>query len=186
MKFKILKCAAVILAMICILCFPIGVSASSQGTEGTELEVIQPQNLEIRLGQSWAGAQFELETDAGMYPGVIAADQDGVLRLEIGGSEHYLLSCVNASAVTENVPAGAYAEPASESSVGSVPSETESNAEDVPRDPISEEVKEEPLPDMPPLHIILFGCGLIVAISILVGVHFCQKRRGDSDEENDI
>ena len=65
MKTKILKCAALVMAMVCILCFPIPASATSQGTDGTELEVIQPQNLEIQLGESWAGVEFELKTDAG-------------------------------------------------------------------------------------------------------------------------
>ena len=51
--------------------------------------MIQPQNLEIQLGEAWAGVEFELKTDAGMYPGVIIVGEDGVLRLEIGGSENY-------------------------------------------------------------------------------------------------
>ena len=60
MKMKILKCVALVMAMVCILCFPVPASATSQGTDGTELEVIQPQNLEIQLGESWAGVEFEL------------------------------------------------------------------------------------------------------------------------------
>ena len=54
-----------------------------------------PQNLEIQLGQSWAGVEFQLKTDVGMYPGVITVGEDGVLKLEIGGSENYILSCLN-------------------------------------------------------------------------------------------
>ena len=57
-----------------------------------------PQNLEIQLGQSWAGVEFQLKTDFGMYPGVIPVGADGILRLEIGGSENYILSCLNSSA----------------------------------------------------------------------------------------
>ena len=37
MKIKIVKAVALILAMLCILCFPIPASAVSQGTDGTEL-----------------------------------------------------------------------------------------------------------------------------------------------------
>ena len=71
MKVKIVKAAALILAMLCILRFPIPASAVSQGTDGTELQVIKPQNLQIHLGEEWAGIGFELTTDAGKYPGVI-------------------------------------------------------------------------------------------------------------------
>ena len=85
MKVKIVKAAALILAMLCILCFPIPASAVSQGTDGTELQVMKPQNLQIHLGEEWAGIGFELTTDAGKYPGVIPVGEDGVLRLEIGG-----------------------------------------------------------------------------------------------------
>ena len=97
MKTKIAKAMALLLAMVCIFCFPVSASATAQGTDGTELEVIQPSNLEIQLGESWAGVEFELKTDAGMYPGVITVGEDGVLRLEIGGSENYILSCLNSS-----------------------------------------------------------------------------------------
>ena len=47
MKLKIAKAVALVLAMVCIFCFPVPTSATAQGTDGTELEVIQPQNLEI-------------------------------------------------------------------------------------------------------------------------------------------
>ena len=97
MKVKIVKAVALILAMLCILCFPIPVSAVSQGTDGTELQVMKPQNLQIHLGEEWAGIGFELTTDAGKYPGIIVVGEDGVLRLEIGGSENYILSYLNSS-----------------------------------------------------------------------------------------
>ena len=95
MKTKIMKCLALVLAMTCILCFPTPASATAQGTDGTELEVVQPEKLEIQLGESWAGVAFELKTDAGMYPGVIPVGEDGILRLEIGGSTSYILTCMN-------------------------------------------------------------------------------------------
>lgn len=95
MKTKIMKCLALVLAMTCILCFPTPASAAAQGTDGTELEVVQPEQLEIQLGESWAGVAFELKTDAGMYPGVILVGEDGILRLEIGGSTSYILTCMN-------------------------------------------------------------------------------------------
>lgn len=65
----------------------------SADTDGTELPAVQPAQLEIRLGPDWAGAGFQLRTDAGLYPGELVVEETGVLRLEIGGSQSYLLSC---------------------------------------------------------------------------------------------
>ena len=196
MKMKILKCVALVMAMVCILCFPVPASATSQGTDGTELEVIQPQNLEIQLGESWAGVEFELKTDAGMYPGVIAVGEDGVLRLEIGGSENYILSCVNSSveipipgetlpAVEDTVPedeSGTEAveelDPTADPTEGTAPVQTEPESE-----------TEGTIAGIPIAHIALFGGGLVIAVGGLIGIHFYQKKREsnrtDDDDEND-
>lgn len=87
------------LVMMCILCFSVvPVWAEPQGTDGTELQVAQPEQLEIQLGAEWAGVEFQMKTDAGLYPGTIPVGQDGVLRLEIGGSKSYVLTCLNSAA----------------------------------------------------------------------------------------
>ena len=66
MKTKIIKAVSVVAAMACLLCFPVKASATAQqGTNGTELEVVQAQQLEIQLGQAWTGVEFQLRTDAG-------------------------------------------------------------------------------------------------------------------------
>ena len=182
MKLKIAKAVALILAMVCLLSFPVPASAASQGTDGTELEVIQPQNLEIQLGEAWAGVEFELKTDAGMYPGVITVGEDGVLRLEIGGSENYILSCVNSTVEApipgETVPMEEGTEPEE------VPTE---EAETVPSESLPEETQEGTLGGIPIKHLVLFGGGLILAIGALVGINFYQKRSGKSagSEEDD-
>lgn len=88
------------------------------GTDGTELQVAEPASLEIQLGEEWAGVEFELKTDAGMYPGDVVVGDDGVLRLEIGGSKSYILTCMNSSvAVPDPEQAPATTEESSESSV---------------------------------------------------------------------
>ena len=87
------------LVMMSILCFSVvPVWAEPQGTDGTELQVAQPEQLEIQLGAEWAGVEFQMKTDAGLYPGTIPVSQDGVLRLEIGGSKSYVLTCLNSAA----------------------------------------------------------------------------------------
>lgn len=195
MKMKILKCMALVLAMVCIFCFPVPASATAQGTDGTELEVIQPQNLEIQLGESWAGVEFELKTDAGMYPGVITVGEDGVLRLEIGGSENYILSCLNSTVEIpipgETVPTEEGTEPAADPTEEMIPSDESIEAtnedETVPSESLPEDTEEGTLGGIPVTHIALFGGGLIVAIGALVGINFYQKRSGRSagSEEDD-
>lgn len=191
MKMKILKCVALVMAMVCILCFPVPASATSQGTDGTELEVIQPQNLEIQLGESWAGVEFELKTDAGMYPGVIVVGEDGILRLEIGGSENYILSCLNSTVEVpmpgETVPAEEVNEPAADPSEEADPTEDNQEEETVPSESLPEEAQVGTLGGIPVKHLVLFGGGLIVAIGALVGINFYQKRSGKSNnsEEDD-
>lgn len=196
MKKNILKCMALVLSLVCILCFPVPASATSQGTDGTELEVIQPQNLEIQLGESWAGVEFELKTDAGMYPGVITVGEDGVLRLEIGGSENYILSCLNSTVEVpipgETLPAEEETTPADESNTE--PSEdtdpTADPTEDIAPDQTDPESEAEgTVAGIPIAHLALFGGGLVVAVGGLVGIHFYQKKRqssaSDEDDEND-
>ena len=198
MKKNILKCMALVLSLVCILCFPVPASAASQGTDGTELEVVQPANLEIQLGEAWAGVEFELKTDAGMYPGVIAVGQDGVLRLEIGGSENYILSCLNSSVEIpipgETAPAEEVTEPAADPTEEAAPSEEATPAEESAEGTEPNQTEAEEAPDgtvagIPIAHLALFGGGLVIAIGGLVGIHFYQKKRqnnaSDDDDEND-
>jgi len=194
LKMKILKCVALVMAMVCILCFPVPASATSQGTDGTELEVIQPSNLEIQLGESWAGVEFELKTDAGMYPGVIIVGEDGVLRLEIGGSENYILSCLNSTVEIpipgETVPVDESTETVAEPTEEAAPSEEADPTEDTTPDQTEpEEVPDGTVAGIPIAHIALFGGGLVVAVGALVGIQFYQKKRENNrpedDDEND-
>lgn len=84
MKAKIIKSVLLVLSLVCILlCKVQPTYAMQQGTNGDELQVAEPEQLVIQLGESWAGVEFELKTDAGMYPGTIPVGEDGVLRLEI-------------------------------------------------------------------------------------------------------
>ena len=191
MKMKIAKAVALVVAMVCIFCFPVPASATAQGTDGTELEVIQPQNLEIQLGESWAGVEFELKTDAGMYPGVITVGEDGVLRLEIGGSENYILSCLNSSVEIPEPgePATAATEeaPATDPTEGEQSVDATEDEETQPTETVPAEEEEGTVAGIPVMHIALFGGGLIVAIGALVGINFYQKRSGKSNksEEDD-
>ena len=188
MKWKIAKAMALVMALICLLCFPVPVSAISQGTDGTELEVLQPQNLEIQLGQEWAGVEFTLKTDFGMYPGVIPVGADGILRLEIGGSENYILSCLNSSA---DIPGPSETQPTADETSPlpdvEITDETLSTEESTPNDTSD----EKSFAGIPVAHIIQFGGGMMIAVGTLAGLHFRQKRSekhavGSYDENDEI
>ena len=89
----------VMLALLCCILMCTGVVyATGDDTDGTELQVAQPVILEVQLGPQWAGVEFQLKTDAGLYPGTIAVGQDGILRTELGNSGSYVLSCLTLNA----------------------------------------------------------------------------------------
>jgi hypothetical protein len=188
MKTKIWKCVALVLALMCILCFPIGVSAASQGTNGDEMQVATPEKLEIHLGQEWAGVTFELTTDYGKYPDPIPVGEDGVLRLEIGGSSSYVLSCLSSA---EEAPAPSETIPAETTPADTAPSEDATTGTDnlVDIETIEPVEEEGTVAGIPVTNIVLFGGGLVLAVGALVGINLVQKRRAQSsnhaDDEND-
>ena len=177
MKTKTIKSIILCIAMLCIFCFPVQVSAEpQQGTTGDELQLMEAEKLEIQLGTEWAGVEFELKTDAGMYPGDVVVGDDGVLRLEIGGSKSYILTCMNSSvAVPDPEQAPATTEESSESSV----EKTENTS------------AENTVAGISVMHLILFGGGMAIAIGALVGLYIVKRRKQlnpqyqDDDEEED-
>ena len=66
---------AIILLLSAVLVSPPLVYAQSDDTDGTEIQVLQPEQLEIQLGTDWAGVEFWLRTDNGMYPDPIPVGQ---------------------------------------------------------------------------------------------------------------
>ena len=204
MKTKIIKAVSVVAAMACLLCFPVKASATAQqGTNGTELEVVQAQQLEIQLGQAWTGVEFQLRTDAGKYPDAIPVGEDGVLRVEIGGSENYLLTCLASQVevptpedienteetITEETGTAATEEVASDSTFST--ENTSSATEEV--DPTDPSVTIEPEADAeiasiggaPVPHVVIFVGGLVIAIALLVIIQMHQKNRQAADAEED-
>ena len=183
MKTKIIKAVSVVAAMACLLCFPVKASATAQqGTNGTELEVVQAQQLEIQLGQAWTGVEFQLRTDAGKYPDAIPVGEDGVLRVEIGGSENYILSCLNSSS---NIPSTGDELQQEEGS--EAPTEPEEGT--VPVESTPEDSEEGNQVQIPVKHMVLFGGGLILALVALAGIHYSQSKRAAAnrdDEDDDI
>ena len=175
MKLKAIKSILLCVAMLCILCFPVQVLAETkQGTTGDELQLMKAEKLEIQLGTEWAGVEFQLKTDAGLYPGTVKVGQDGVLRMEIGGSKSYILTCMN-SAVEVPEPTQA-------------PATTETDPENNNSGTDSAEEGSATVAGIPVLHIVLFGGGMVVAIGALITMHVVKRRRESEpvfDEDDD-
>ena len=175
MKRKSITSILLVLAMLCVLCFPVQVLAETkQGTTGDELQLMEAEKLEIQLGTEWAGVEFQLKTDAGLYPGTVKVGQDGVLRMEIGGSKSYILTCMN-SAV--EVP-----------EVTQAPATTETDSEQNNSETDSAEESSATVAGIPVLHIVLFAGGMVVAIGALIAMHVVKRRREsepvyDEDDE---
>lgn len=181
----------VMLALLCCILMCTGVVyATGDDTDGTELQVAQPVILEVQLGPQWAGVEFQLKTDAGLYPGTIDVGQDGILRTELGNSGSYVLSCLTLNAA---VPAP-----------GDIPSPDVTQQEQEPlttdsaenADAASQNVQEQDsgrptVSGIPVMHIILFGGGLLLAVGALVAMRFIRNRRPserspyDPDDEDD-
>ena len=168
MKTKLAKGILLILSLLCILCVPVTpVYAVQQGTDGSELQVVKAEQLEIQLGTAWSGVEFQLKTDAGVYPGAVKVGTDGVLRLEIGGSSRY-----NSST---SIP-----EPedtADSTDQTQAPATTEQ----------SPESNEKAASGIPTLHIILFAGGMVIAIGTLIVMQVLKKKRENEapDDEED-
>ena len=168
MKTKIFSMVFAIL----MLCCSMTTAFAAQGTDGDELHVVEAQKLEIQLGTEWAGVEFMLRTDAGVYPGVIPVDETGVLSLEIGGSKTYILSCLQSSV---DIPDLTLLQ-------APVTSETEPDKDDL----VDIKDKERAVPTS---HIIMFVGGIIIAIGILIAIYISNKNRQivqDDDEDDDF
>lgn len=93
---KSVNAAMMIIAAFLALNLYSHVNASDkQGTEGTEMNAYEAEELEVYLGPDWSGKEFKLETDAGIYPNAVTVGEDGVLRIEIGGSKNYKLTIMD-------------------------------------------------------------------------------------------
>lgn len=175
MKSKTIKSILLVLSMVCILCFPVQVMAETQqGTKGDELQLMEAEKLEIQLGTDWVGVEFQLKTDAGIYPSPIVVGQDGVLRMEIGGSKSYILTCMN-SAVEVPEPTQA-------------PATTETQPEENNSGTEAAEEDNSTVAGIPVLHIVLFAGGMVVAIGVLIAMHVVKRRRESEpayDEDDD-
>lgn len=144
-------------------------------TDGTELKTTaQPDRLELQLGTDWAGMEFELTLDSGVFPVPVVVNDTGVLTMDLGGSKTYTLKLLSSPVSVED-PAQLESKPESPAASSEQPSPTPSGT------PESTTQRE----GIPPLHLILFIGGLLLAVGVLIFMHIAKKRREYSDDDDD-
>lgn len=162
----------IMLFVCCLLMCTSTTYAAGDDTDGSELQVAQPVVLEIQLGQQWAGTEFQLKTDTGLYPGTITVGQDGILRTELGSSGRYILSCANTDTAVlpptdDSLPVGRDVTPDD-----ATQAETQNN-------------RSGTIGGIPIMHIVLFGGGLLLALGALLTMHIVSRRRFSGDTSLD-
>lgn len=161
---------SILVAMLCIMAIVCAAINSvyavpelmNQGTNGDELNVAAAQKLEIQLGTDWSGKKFQLRTDVGLYPGDIIVDNDGILRLEIGGSKSYILSCVGLGKTSADKNIDDYYK--SDEENGEEAAEQGKQYADNRKISVN--------------HIVIFIAGVIIIAGLFVAVRFVGKKTG--------
>ena len=163
--------AAVLAVMLVAALCP---AALADTDDSTPIMTQRPDQLVLQLGARWAGVEFELRTDAGVFPAPVVVSESGVLTMDLGGSTTYTLSCLDSSVPIPDPTTGDQADP-----VG---------GEDQTVSPQPEKPGEETT-GIPVMHIVLFLGGLLVCGGGLLAMHLIKRRRqseyewDDGDEE---
>ena len=152
---------------IAALIFP---TVALADTNGSEIQITdQPDKLILQLGPHWAGVEFELKTDAGVFPVPVVVDSTGVLKMDLGGSKTYILSSL------ATAPEATSPQP--------IPDPTEPPASSAPENtPIPEATRNA---GIPALQLVIFLVGLSVAVGGLLAMRYYKKRRDAYYEDYD-
>ena len=181
------KIAVILLIAVAVVLTGRGIPAlaQSQGTEGTEIHVIEPEQLQIQLGKEWAGTRFQLKTDSGLYPGTITVGEDGVLRTEIGGSKNYILTCLG---VRPEEPAQALVTESSAVVSGVAISGTATESKTPKSEAGNDSEQGKLVAGIPIKHLVIFLVGMAAAVSTLVVLQIRQRKslsEYEDDEEDE-
>lgn len=159
------------------------VAAATDPADNTPVDTVADR-LVIQLGPKWAGVEFQLQTDYGLYPGTVVVDESGFLKMDLGGSKTYTLSCLNSS-VPIPVPDPAATEspyvteaPDDEGVQSESSAEEDTNSSD-------EAAGGESTSNIPPMHLILFVGGMAICIGALIAMRIMRKRREAFDQDDE-
>jgi len=152
-------------------------SAATDLADNTPVDTVADK-LVIQLGPTWAGVEFELHTDYGLYPGTIVVDESGFLKMELGGSKTYTISCLSSSVPVPSPDPAATEAPDDQSTQSQSPDEDgESSGEG--------DTGSESKFQIPPMHLILFIGGMVICIGALIAMRVVRKRREASYQEDE-
>ena len=157
-------------------------TVASADTDGTEPQITQqPDQLILQLGVRWAGVEFELRTDAGVFPAPVVVDENGVLTMDLGGSTTYTLSCIDS---TVPIPDPAQPSDPTQEAI------TAPDAQDQTTQPSGSDPGSNGIPIVP---LVVFLIGLAFAVGALVALWLTKKRQqavydewAEDDEEDDL
>lgn len=204
-KKSVIAAMTIIAAFLAFDCLQINsvYASDKQGTDGTEMNAYEAEELEIYLGKDWSGKSFKLETDAGIYPGAVSVGEDGVLRVEIGGSKNYKLSVMD-DGEENRLKNNTEAADNKESNI--TDKNQDKTIKEVTQPPVTDEVTNADIDDksegvdvewkkdktkkngftvhgIPLKHLIIFIVGMIIAIDGLIVINLIQKKRREDYED---
>ena len=191
---------ALVVSLLTVMTFAPTVYAD---TDGQELLVTdQPDKLIIQLGTDWAGAEFELKTDVGLYPQPIIVSPEGILSMELGGSKTYTLSALSSGRIETALPADINPESSasneepvenpidtSQAPVSEMPGAQTSDGElRQPPGPEVQEADDNLIKGIPNTHLFLFAGGIIICVTGLIVMRVIKNRNrkhGSYDDYDD-
>lgn len=198
-KRILLTLAAAFLALLALL--P-GVARADNDPDAEPVVSTIADRLIVQLGPEWAGTEFSLTTDMGVYPGVITVNDAGILTTELGGSSTYTLVCLHAPGRQEGAePAVSGEQPATQPheqqeeteplppaagapEPAAVPEQSLQQA--APVDQLVPEPEREAQSGIPTMHLVLFIGGAVLCTGGLIVMAVLRHRRNDYyDEEDD-
>ncbi len=147
---------------VLVLALALCPAALADTDENTPRLTQQPDQLILQLGARWAGVEFELRTDAGLFPVPVVVDSSGVLTMDLGGSTTYTLSCMNSEVP---IPAPS---PGPEPDTVTAPPEQPSQAVQ----PTPAPAQDQAVPVVP---IVVFLAGLALAAGGGVALFFAKR-----------
>lgn len=165
---KICGCFAAILAAG-ILTLALSPTALADTDESTLRMAKEPDQLVLQLGVRWAGVEFQLRTDAGLFPVPVVVNESGVLTMDLGGSTTYTLTCMDS---TVPIPDPEQSQTAAESETPQMTAQPE------PTQPALDPPVQQQAPMWP---VTIFVAGLAAAGGAFVTLQIAKRRQQDYD-----
>ena len=189
-----------IVILLALLALLPGVARADNDPDAEPVVSTIADKLIIQLGPEWAGTEFSLTTDMGVYPGVITVNEAGILTTELGGSTTYTLVCITTPGRQEEAePVPTDVQPSAQSSQQPeveilLPSLDVTAQPAAPAQSAQQSDSAEPLAPMPEaeaqsgiptMHLVLFIGGVALCIVGLIVMRLLKHRNDYFDEDDE-